>query len=206
MSIHRMQFADAVILGEHTQRHIMGNFRQVKDAPMRRRTVDPWEKGFQSIIEIYAGVADDLYLLDPSAGSAPCPDPDATLKRINDGFNGGQTIYNRWKGETPRKPDLEVHRFSAYRVSTSVTFGLLHLYCEIIPYVTGHASNVTVRARELAALNREEYVPWFLVMPEIAVMDKSNCLDMSLMIRQMSQRSTGRLIEFREHLRALLTP
>ena len=179
---------------------------RTKEEPMRRRTVDPWEKGFHSIIETYACVADDLFLLDSSAHSTPCPDPVATLKRVNDGLNIGQSIYNRWKAETPRKPELEVQRFLAYRVSTSVTFGLLHLYYDIIPHVTGHASNVTVRAQELAALTREEYVPWFLVMPEIAVMDKSNYLEMSSMIRQMAQRSTGRLTEFREHLRALLAP
>jgi hypothetical protein len=173
---------------------------------MRRRKVEPWEKGFHSIIETYAAVADDLYLLDPSADSARCPDPDATLGRINHGLNSGQWTYNRWKAESPRKPDLEMQRFLAYRVSTSVTFGLLHLYYDIIPYVTGYATNVTVRSQESAALTREEYVPWFLVMPEIAVMDKSNYLDMSSMIRQMAQRSTGRLDEFREHLRALLTP
>jgi hypothetical protein len=173
---------------------------------MRRRTVDPWEKGFHSIIETYAVVADDLYLLDPSADSDPCPDPDATLKRINDGLNNGQSIYNRLRAEAPRRPELEAQRFLSYSVSTSVTFGLLHLYYDTIPYVTGHASNVTVRAQELAALAREEYVPWFLVMPEIAVMDKSNYLDMSSMIRQMAQRSTGRLTEFRQHLRAVLTP
>jgi hypothetical protein len=170
---------------------------------MRGRTIEPWEAGFQSIIELYAAVADDLFLLDPSTGSGPDPLHAATLSRINDGLNRGQTVFNGVRSSSPRRPDLEVTRFRAYKTSTTVIFELLHLYYDTIPLELGQPDMVQVRARELASIVRDEYPPWFLASPEIAVMTKSNSLDMSAMLRNMAERSLGRVDEWRAHLNAL---
>ena len=154
----------------------------------------------QEIIQLYAMVADDLLKLNAMAGNGPDPDFEATLESVRNSFERGGLLYNRVKTVTPRGNQVVQTRFSAYRVSTSITFGLLRLYQDSLPWINNSSSTHREQAVEIASSVHQEYIPWFLVMRDIPVVDKSNHHGFSVMIRRMADNSVLVIQEFRERL------
>jgi hypothetical protein len=164
---------------------------------MLRHIGTDWEKSMQEIVQIYATVADDLVRLDALAGSGPDPDFEITLQRVRNSFDRGQLLYNQCKVITPKGNQVVQTQFGAYRVSTSITFGLLRIYYDLLPWINNEASNHREEAVELATVVRNEYVPWFLVMRDIPVVGKSNHVEISTMIRRMADKSAVMVQESR---------
>jgi hypothetical protein len=166
---------------------------------MIRHIRTDWEKAMQEIIQLYAAAADELYKLDSSSGTGPDPNPVETSQSIRDKLTRGSALYGQWKGTPPKGNVVKQTRFSAYRVSTSTTFGLLNLYFELITWINKASSHQTT-AIKLASQVQSEYVPWFLVMREIPVIGRGNYVATSSMVRRMADNSVALLLSSRAEI------
>jgi hypothetical protein len=167
---------------------------------MFRRISTDWEQSMQSIIQIYAGVADQVFSLN-CKGPLSFPGSPITLrKQIVDSLNEGSAIYKRLKESPPKGNQLVQARFSAYRLATSSVFGLLCIYFEVVPWISAGDDSHKLDAQQMTSDIEAEIVPWFMAMRDIPVIAVRDIPTIREMTQRMSLSSASHVQSVRQIL------